>query len=102
MRVKIVFLFLVLGCVSAWAQVDVKKNATYFSNGLQSKYREDTDGAIRNFEQALRYMPDDAASMFELSEQYANAGRIVSRWASVRRLPLVKAKILGVCHSESS
>ena len=57
-------------------QVDVKKNATYFSNGLQSKYREDTEGAIRNFEQALRYMPDDAASMFELSEQYYNAGRM--------------------------
>ena len=54
---------------------DKKKNAIYFSNGLQSKYREDTDGAIRNFEQALRYMPEDAASMFELSEQYSNAGR---------------------------
>ena len=55
---------------------DKKKNAIYFSNGLQSKYREDTEGAIRNFEQALRYMPNDAASMFELSEQYYNAGRI--------------------------
>ncbi len=55
---------------------DKKKNATYFSNGLQSKYREDTQGAIRNFEQALRYMPDDAASMFELSEQYYNVGRL--------------------------
>ena len=54
---------------------DKKKNAIYFSNGLQSKYREDTDGAIRNFEQALHYMPNDAASMFELSEQYYNAGR---------------------------
>ena len=56
--------------------MDVKKNATYFSNGLQCKYREDTQGAIRNFEQALRFMPDDAASMFELSEQYYNAGRM--------------------------
>ena len=55
---------------------DKKKNATFFSNGLQSKYREDTDGAIRNFEQALRYMPNDDASMFELSEQYYNAGRM--------------------------
>ena len=55
---------------------DKKKNATYFSNGLQSKYREDTEGAIRNFEQALRYMPNDDASMFELSEQYYNAGRM--------------------------
>ena len=75
---QIVFLVtLVLGCVTfGVAQVDVKKNATYFSNGLQSKYREDTEGAIRNFEQALRYMPDDHASMFELCEQYVNAGRI--------------------------
>ena len=76
---------MVLGCVSAWAQVDVKKNATYFSNGLQSKYREDTEGAIRNFEQALRYMPDDAASMFELSEQYANAGRIEDAFNMIQK-----------------
>ena len=55
---------------------DKKKNATYFSNGLQSKYRDDTEGAIRNFEQALRYMPDDAASMYELSQQYAEADRL--------------------------
>ena len=84
MRYK-VLLFLILGC-SMWGfaqtmeseyngKPDKRRNATYFSNGLQSKYREDTEGAIRNFEQALRYMPDDAASMFELSEQYYNAGR---------------------------
>ena len=54
---------------------DKKKNATYFSNGLQSKYRDDNEGAIRNFEQALRYMPNDDASMYELSEQYAIADR---------------------------
>ena len=76
------FLFLISTSVVAQqvegfnGQPDKKKNATYFSNGLQSKYRDDTDGAIRNFEQALRYMPNDAASMYELSEQYANAGRI--------------------------
>ena len=85
MKYRVFLLFIVLGC-STWGfaqQVesefngnpDKKKNATYFSNGLQSKYREDTDGAIRNFEQALRYMPNDDASMFELSEQYYNAGR---------------------------
>lgn len=64
---------------------DKKKNATYFSNGLQSKYREDTDGAIRNFEQALRYMPDDAASMFELSEQYYNAGRLEDAFKMIQK-----------------
>jgi len=68
-----------------FAQVDVKKNATYFSNGLQSKYREDTEGAIRNFEQALRFMPDDAASMFELSEQYYNAGRIEEAFQMIQQ-----------------
>ena len=81
---KVSFLLLLLFSLNAFAQQmeseydgkpDKKKNAIYFSNGLQSKYREDTDGAIRNFEQALRYMPEDAASMFELSEQYSNAGR---------------------------
>ena len=86
MKNRVVLLFLLLGfTMCGFAQQmeseyngkpDKKKNATYFSNGLQSKYREDTEGAIRNFEQALRYMPDDAASMFELSEQYYNAGRM--------------------------
>ena len=64
---------------------DKKKNATYFSNGLQSKYRDDTEGAIRNFEQALRYMPDDAASMYELSEQYYNAGRIEEAFNMIQK-----------------
>ncbi len=64
---------------------DKKKNATYFSNGLQSKYREDTEGAIRNFEQALRFMPDDAASMYELSEQYSNAGRIEEAFNMIQK-----------------
>ena len=64
---------------------DKRKNATYFSDGLQSKYREDTEGAIRNFEQALRYMPDDAASMYELSEQYYNVGRIEDAFHMIER-----------------
>ena len=86
MKYKILFLSLWLGCTMwGFAQTmesefanrpDKKQNAIYFSNGLQCKYRDDTEGAIRNFEQALRYMPNDAASMFELSEQYANADRI--------------------------
>ena len=61
------------------------QNATYFSVGLQSKYREDSEGAIRNFEQALRYLPDDAASMFELSEQYYNVGRIEDAFNMIQR-----------------
>ena len=86
MKYRMFLLLLLLGCsMGSFAQTmesefagkpDKKKNATYFSNGLQSKYREDTEGAIRNFEQALRYMPNDAASMFELSEQYYTVGRL--------------------------
>ena len=86
MKLRTLLSILVLGCTMwSFAQTmesefqdkpDKRKNATYFSNGLQSKYREDTEGAIRNFEQALRYMPNDAASMFELCEQYYIAGRL--------------------------
>lgn len=91
---RVSFLLLLLLSLNGFAQQmesefngkpDKKKNAIYFSNGLQSKYREDTDGAIRNFEQALRYMPDDAASMFELSEQYANAGRIEEAYKMIQQ-----------------
>lgn len=64
---------------------DKKKNAIYFSNGLQSKYRDDTEGAIRNFEQALRFMPDDATSMYELSQQYADAGRIEEAFNMIKK-----------------
>ena len=64
---------------------DKRKNATYFSDGLKSKYREDTDGAIRNFEQALRFGPNDHASMYELSEQYYNAGRIEEAFNMIQK-----------------
>ena len=64
---------------------DKRKNATYFSDGLQSKYREDNEGAIRNFEQALRFGPDDAASMYELSEQYYLVGRIEDAFHMIQR-----------------
>ena len=93
---KKIFLFLLLSSFAAsmFAQEvasefndkpDKRKNATFFSNGLQSKYREDTDGAIRNFEQALRYMPNDDASMYELSEQYYNAGRLEEAFKMIQK-----------------
>ncbi|MCQ2301278.1 MAG: tetratricopeptide repeat protein [Bacteroidales bacterium] len=65
--------------------IDKRKNATYFSDGLQCKYREDVQGAIKNFEQALQFMPDDAASMYELSEQYVNAGRMNDAFLMIRK-----------------
>ena len=86
---KKLFLFIILITIAAGATAqekpDKRKNATYFSNGLQSKYREDTEGAIRNFEQALRYMPDDHASMFELCEQYYNAGRLEDAYRMIQQ-----------------
>lgn len=95
MKYRFLLLCLVLGC-SMWSfaqtmdsefkdRPDKKKNATYFSNGLQSKYREDTEGAIRNFEQALRFMPNDDASMFELCEQYYNAGRMEDAFRMIQQ-----------------
>ena len=95
MKYRVVLLIIAFGC-STWGfaqqveseyngKPDKKKNAVFFSNGLQSKYREDTEGAIRNFEQALRFMPDDDASMFELSEQYYNAGRIEEAFQMIKQ-----------------
>lgn len=71
----LVTVFFLAGIVTAQAQVDERKNAVAFSEGLSCKYKDDTEGAIKKFNEALRYMPDDAASMFELCEQYAHAGR---------------------------
>lgn len=91
---QVFFLLLLSFSLNSFAQTmsseyegkpDKKKNATYFSNGLQSKYLEDTEGAIRNFEQALRFMPNDDASMFELSEQYYNAGRIEEAFQMIQK-----------------
>ena len=75
MKRCLVILLLLVSTVG-FSQVDVRKNAVAFSKGIECKYQEDVLGAIRYFEEALRYMPDDAASMFELSEQYVKAGRM--------------------------
>ncbi len=81
------FLIIVLLLVSAvgFAQVDVRKNAEAFSKGLESKYKDDTEGAIKHFEEALRFMPDDAASMYELSEQYVKANRVDDGFAMSKK-----------------
>lgn len=71
--------------VTGFAQVDVRKNAEAFSKGLECKYKEDTEGAIRHFENALKFMPDDAASMFELSEQYVKAERIDDGFEMIKK-----------------
>ena len=46
------------------------KNAELFSQGLENKYNENYDMAIEYFEKALKYYPQDHASMYELSALY--------------------------------
>ncbi|MBR6272481.1 MAG: hypothetical protein IKR29_02805 [Bacteroidales bacterium] len=81
-------LLVVLFFATTWeglAQGDLRKNAMYFSKGIELKYKDDVEGAIENFEKALQCMPDDAASMFELSEQYVKAGRVEDAFASIKK-----------------
>ena len=75
MKQFFIILFL-LASIAGFSQVDKRKNALEFSKGIECKYKEDVPGAIQHFENALKSMPDDAASMFELSEQYVKAGRV--------------------------
>ncbi len=73
---KIFVLLLLTLSVVGYSQVDKRKNAMHFSKGIECKYKDDVPGAIQHFEDALKAMPNDAASMFELSEQYVKAGRV--------------------------
>lgn len=84
MKRFLILLFLVVS-ISGFSQVDVRKNATCFSKGLECKYKEDVQGAIENFEKALKAMPDDAASMFELSEQYVKLGRVEDAFSMIKQ-----------------
>ena len=78
-----IILFLLISTLG-FSQVDIRKNATAFSKGIECKYKDDVQGAIKYFEEALKYMPDDAASMFELSEQYVKLGKIEDGFAMIK------------------
>lgn len=82
---RLLIILLILISIVGHSQVDVRKNALAFSKGLECKYKEDSEGAIKNFEEALKFMPDDAASMFELSEQYVMTGRIDDGFAMIKK-----------------
>ncbi|MBR4392157.1 MAG: tetratricopeptide repeat protein [Bacteroidales bacterium] len=71
--------------IAGFSQVDVRKNALEFSKGIECKYKEDGQGAIKHFEDALKYMPNDAASMFELSEQYVKMGRVDDAFTVIKK-----------------
>lgn len=82
---RFLIILLLFVAVSGFSQVDIRKNATAFSKGLECKYKEDNQGAINHFEEALKYMPDDAASMFELSEQYVKVGKVEDGFAMIKK-----------------
>lgn len=82
---RLLIILLLLVSITGFAQVDKRKNATYFSKGLECKYKDDVQGAIKNFEDALKFMPNDAASMFELSEQYVKAGRVEDGFVMIKK-----------------
>ena len=50
----------------------MQKNAELFSKGIEEKYKENEPEAIKYFEEALKYFPQDDASMYELSALYLN------------------------------
>lgn len=84
MRRCLVIVLLLIATVG-FSQEDVRKNALAFSKGLECKYKEDVAGAIKNFEEALRFKPNDAASMFELSEQYVKAGKMEEGFEMIKQ-----------------
>ena len=84
MRRCLVIVLLLIATVG-FSQEDVRKNALAFSKGLECKYKEDVSGAIKSFEEALRFMPNDAASMFELSEQYVKAGKMEEGFEMIKQ-----------------
>ncbi|MBR4155862.1 MAG: tetratricopeptide repeat protein [Bacteroidales bacterium] len=75
-RIFFILLSLVLANSAAFAQDTIQpkksfaKNAELFSQGLENKYNENYDMAIEYFENALKYYPQDHASMYELSALY--------------------------------
>lgn len=53
---------------AAMREMKWQNNARHFSEGLEKKLNGDFDGAAASFRTALGYNPDDAASMYELSD----------------------------------
>ncbi len=53
-----------------------KVNAKFFTMGLEARMTGDNEKAIQYFNQALQSKPDDAASMYELSDLYARGNRL--------------------------
>lgn len=94
-RVLLLLTLLMLSNVIATAQMgspdtsfeekQIVKNAESFSEGLENKYNQNYTAAIKCFEKALEYYPDDDASMYELSELYALMGRNSEAFAMIEK-----------------
>lgn len=82
---RLFIILLLVVSITGFSQVDKRKNAQSFSKGIECKYKEDVPGAIKYFEEALKFMPNDAASMFELSEQYVKAGRVEEGFVMIKK-----------------
>lgn len=82
---RIIFVIFLVGSLWGFGQESTSQNAKYFSKGIECKYKDDVQGAIKNYEQALKYMPNDAASMYELSEQYVKAGRMDDAFSMISK-----------------
>lgn len=65
--------------------IDKRKNASYFSKGLEYKIKGDFQGAITQFETALEFLPTDAASMYELSFLYAATDREIEAFELIKK-----------------
>lgn len=69
---------------------NLAKNAEYFSKGIENKYNENYDVAIEYFENALKFFPDDDASMYELSELYNLKGMYSEAFTMIQKAVKLK------------
>lgn len=69
---------------------NLAKNAEYFSKGIENKYNENYDIAIEYFENALKFFPDDDASMYELSELYNLKGMYSEAFTMIQKAVKLK------------
>lgn len=66
-------------------KLDLPKNAENFSKGLENKYNENYEAAIKYFEEALKFNKDDDASMYELSELYQLQNRTTEAFSMIEQ-----------------
>lgn len=73
-------------------KLDLPKNAENFSKGLENKYNENFEAAIKYFENALKFNKDDDASMYELSELYQLQNRNTEAFTMIEQAAKLQPK----------